>query len=297
MKKESVLGNSKIGGIGYSALIFLYILLAFVLQGVIDSFIQSSSPLNTLLKGLISPLVITITLLGLIKYFNLSFKKSLQFKKFSPISLVVVVLVAFGMFFGLGFVNDLIVKGLQSIGVKPNGIALNMPNFLTYLAYVIVLAILPAIFEELFFRGFILSTLFNCGGVFSIVVSSLFFALYHGSLAQLVYQFIYGIFLGALAVQSKSVFPSIILHFINNFLVITFEYFSIYVNFYAVEIIALGIVLICFATIIFLLVQKGGKTIFEKSKQTASGKWALIYGVFGILFCLLLLIGGLIWLK
>ncbi|MBR5191899.1 MAG: CPBP family intramembrane metalloprotease [Clostridia bacterium] len=294
MKKEKFLSNSKIGGIGYSALIFIYIILAFVLQGVIDSFIEKTSILNTLLKGLISPISIILTLAILLNYFNLGFKQTLGVKKFNPLVIITVLLVSIGMFFAFGFVNDLIVKGLNSIGVKPSGINIKVNSFISYLAYVLVLAVIPAIFEELFFRGFLLTSLKDCGGVFSLIISSLFFSLYHGSLAQLVYQFIYGIFLGAIFIQSKSIFPSIILHFINNFLIITLEYVGVVINFYSIFIISLGLILLAVSILLFIFVHKGVEETTKKALKGAKNINVIIYGAFGVLFCLLLIVGGLL---
>lgn len=93
---------------------------------------------------------------------------------------------------------------------------------------VLVFALLPAIGEELIFRGIILrglSSRFN--GFVSIFITSLIFTLVHGSIDQTIYQFIVAVLLGYLAYVGGSLVYSIILHFLNNLLVILFGCFDI----------------------------------------------------------------------
>ena len=96
-----------------------------------------------------------------------------------------------------------------------------------YIALSISLAVLPAIFEELFFRGILLNSLISGGKLFAVIVSSLCFAVYHCSITQLLYQFIFGIAFSLLALNSKSIFPCILTHFLNNFIILTAYYFKI----------------------------------------------------------------------
>ena len=51
------------------------------------------------------------------------------------------------------------------------------------------------------------------------LITALTFALYHGSFAQLIYQFIYGAMLFALFKAFDNIIPCIIAHFLNNFVI------------------------------------------------------------------------------
>jgi sodium transport system permease protein len=87
----------------------------------------------------------------------------------------------------------------------------------TMLKYLLVLALLPAVAEELAFRGFILSGLrrrFQPG--MAVVVSSFLFALYHFNVFQFVPAFVLGLVLGTLAVHSGSILPGILFHMLHN---------------------------------------------------------------------------------
>lgn len=80
----------------------------------------------------------------------------------------------------------------------------------------IAVAILPAILEELFFRGVLLGEFLKYGKTFAICISAFFFASVHGSIDQMMYSFIYGIFFGYIAVKTGSITAGIIIHFLNN---------------------------------------------------------------------------------
>jgi sodium transport system permease protein len=83
--------------------------------------------------------------------------------------------------------------------------------------YVVVYVLLPAIAEELAFRGFILTGLRHRFPVWTaILISSFLFALYHMNVFQALPTFILGVVLGMLAVQSGSVYPAMLFHFLYN---------------------------------------------------------------------------------
>jgi sodium transport system permease protein len=88
-----------------------------------------------------------------------------------------------------------------------------------------VFALLPAICEELAFRGFILSGLEHRRRTRSaILLSALMFGFLHVLLSlfqQLFNATVLGIVLGLLAIRSGSLLPGVIFHFLNNALAVT----------------------------------------------------------------------------
>lgn len=76
--------------------------------------------------------------------------------------------------------------------------------------------VLPAVGEELLFRGALQNLLRPWGDRFAIVVVSIFFSLLHRDLSQLPSIFAMSLFLGAVAVRYDSMMPSILLHLANN---------------------------------------------------------------------------------
>lgn len=86
----------------------------------------------------------------------------------------------------------------------------------------LLMAVLPAICEELAFRGFIFGGLLRQGGaVRAIVVSALFFGFTHPVLQQSMAACLMGLLLGLIAWRTGGVLCTIIVHAINNTLSLT----------------------------------------------------------------------------
>lgn len=78
-------------------------------------------------------------------------------------------------------------------------------------------ALTPAICEEILFRGFALRPLEKTfGGKWAIILTALAFAIVHLDFVRLVPTFALGLAFGYAAVKSRSIFPSMALHLLNN---------------------------------------------------------------------------------
>lgn len=85
----------------------------------------------------------------------------------------------------------------------------------------LVVAVVPAICEELAFRGFILSGFRHIGHKWrAIVITAFFFGVIHGILQQSMLAFLVGVVLGYVAVQSGSIWPCMVFHLTHNSLAI-----------------------------------------------------------------------------
>ena len=86
---------------------------------------------------------------------------------------------------------------------------------------VLVIAVVPAVCEELAFRGFILSGFRHLGHKWrAIVFSALLFGLTHGILQQSLIACLLGVVLGYLAVQTGSILPGMVFHVVHNTLAV-----------------------------------------------------------------------------
>lgn len=85
-----------------------------------------------------------------------------------------------------------------------------------------IMAFLPALFEEVFFRAALQNLLVNWWKkpMLAIAVSSLLFSLVHGSIFLFLSRAILGFALGLLYYKSKNIWVNIIAHFINNGIII-----------------------------------------------------------------------------
>ena len=94
-------------------------------------------------------------------------------------------------------------------------------------AVIMVLALLPAICEELTFRGFIFGGLLRNGGAMrAVILSSLFFGLAHSFLQQSIAATIMGLMLGVVAWRTGSILCTMLVHVINNSLSVSLSWLS-----------------------------------------------------------------------
>ena len=77
-------------------------------------------------------------------------------------------------------------------------------------------ALLPALLEELIFRYIPLSLLAPYSKRWAVLLSALFFSFAHCDLLKLPHTLVAGLVLGAVAIASESILPSVILHFFVN---------------------------------------------------------------------------------
>ena len=111
-------------------------------------------------------------------------------------------------------VNPLIGEQLEGLTAKMAG--------LPFLATLGFFALLPAVVEELAFRGFILSGLRHLGRKWwAIGISAAFFGATHGVVQQSLGAFVIGIVIGYIAVQTSSLIPCVLFHFVYNGLGVT----------------------------------------------------------------------------
>ncbi len=96
---------------------------------------------------------------------------------------------------------------------------------LTYLGLVIVL---PAIVEEMLFRGIIMRGLEEYGSVFAVIVSSAMFSLMHGSFSQMLLQFLGGLAIGSVVMITKNWLIGSLMHAFNNFFSTVFQLITTY---------------------------------------------------------------------
>lgn len=133
----------------------------------------------------------------------------------------VAVVLAFGLF-SLSELNELFFAFLEDMGYHSPAVELPDVSGWLLVPALLVIALLPAFFEETFFRGIQVRVMRESGwGVFSAaLITGALFSLYHGNPAQTIYQFLCGVCYGLLAAKSGSVFPSMLAHFLNNAVIV-----------------------------------------------------------------------------
>ena len=100
----------------------------------------------------------------------------------------------------------------------------------------LALCVMPAIAEELLFRGAFQGLMRPCGSAAAIFAPALLFGVLHLDLAQGLTAFACGVFLGWLAERSGSILPGMLLHLVNN----TLAFLTIYLRYYAPAEVSFG---------------------------------------------------------
>lgn len=81
----------------------------------------------------------------------------------------------------------------------------------------VVLALVPALVEEFFFRGFLLSGMRKAlGPLTALILVSFAFAMFHQSVHRLIVTFTLGMVLGLLVLRDGSIWPAVIAHLLHN---------------------------------------------------------------------------------
>lgn len=101
----------------------------------------------------------------------------------------------------------------------------------------LALCVMPAIAEELLFRGAFQGLMRPCGSAAAIFAPALLFGVLHLDLVQGLTAFACGVFLGWLAERSGSILPGMLLHLVNNAL----AFLTIYLRYYAPAEVSFGV--------------------------------------------------------
>ncbi len=92
---------------------------------------------------------------------------------------------------------------------------------------VINVAVMPAFLEEFAFRSVLLQPLRKYGDWFAIIATSFAFAILHGNMVQIPFAFIAGIALSYFCIKTKSIWTSVTIHFLNNFMSLVFSIYFV----------------------------------------------------------------------
>ena len=199
----------------------------------------------------VQPIIFFVCCLFFIKSENEDIKQVLPIKKVSAIFVLSAIFLFIGLFFGLGQLNVKFSEVLVNAGVKINALDISANNFFEYLLNVFVLSISPAFGEEILFRGVVLFCLstFSLGKgeekdkIIISLINGILFSIFHKNLAQLIYQFVYGFVLAYLTLKTKNILIAVIMHFLNNFIILTQSAYFPKVNLYNTATLIIGLVL------------------------------------------------------
>lgn len=125
-------------------------------------------------------------------------------------------------------VLDMKARGLEDLYNQQVQAMSNLRSPVEYVVAVIIMALLPAIFEEVFFRG-VLQNLFERwtkNAWVAIILAALIFSLIHMSYYLFLSRAVLGFVLGLCYVLTRNIWVNIVAHFLNNAIAVTQLYFQ-----------------------------------------------------------------------
>ena len=215
--------------------IYFAILMAFVVVRLVNAYGFFAKLGDELTVDLVSTAIIQIGIMFLVPlflymaFFGRSVKQTFSDFKFKKIGIkAIIICFLLGI---LGFVVNLYASTFFSIiltrlGYRYSGGGSSgydtLPKFLLG---ILTVAILPAICEEFAHRGLLLQGTRKLWGYkMAIVISSVFFGLMHLNIQQFFFATVLGILMAYVDICAGSILPSIIMHFMNNFINVFLSY-------------------------------------------------------------------------
>lgn len=102
---------------------------------------------------------------------------------------------------------------------------LSASNIAEMLFVIFIVSVVPAICEELFFRGFVFRSFeLKYKKITAAILTGIFFSLYHFNPYGMIGLFALGVYFGIAAYVSNSIFVPVILHFLNNLTAVIFYF-------------------------------------------------------------------------
>jgi len=132
---------------------------------------------------------------------------------------VLAVVLAFVCLYGFSGITNVFYYFLRMVGYVGTEADLAVNTWGGFIIEIICVCMVPAVCEELLFRGLLLNGLRRLGKWPAIILSAIVFMLMHGNPDQTVFQLVLGIVLGLAFYNTGSLWVPMIIHFTNNFYV------------------------------------------------------------------------------
>jgi membrane protease YdiL (CAAX protease family) len=221
----NVLAKSGIENRTESLNLVIVFYVVFLLFAVISHYIyeasESSLGLDIMIESIFAILVVGFSILdfkGILKLYKLPIIS----KEIIAISLLAPVFSAIFVSLSVGYINELL---FDSSGINYYSDYIYLENPLAW--SILFVAILPPIFEELAFRGFLFNELSKVvSEKVTIIGTAFIFALVHFSFISLIWIFPFGLLLGYLRNKYKTLWYGIVIHFIHNLIVLLIDYYN-----------------------------------------------------------------------
>ena len=223
--------NNKLNTCDANKVFFIVVVLNlvyFVSIRVLELFNANFISTNFYLILIINQFYFTLfpVLLYLIKN-KINIKKELGFNRLDVSFSILIILISIPAYIGTSSFNYVVMCVLQSMGYKFDSVHIPPQNTGGFILSVLVVAVSPAICEEVLHRGILLRSYEKEGSTRSILISALLFWLFHFYFKILLGPIFFGVLIGYYVVRTDSIFSGMLAHFINNLIAIITQYFGV----------------------------------------------------------------------
>lgn len=269
------------------AVLSMLVVLVFAATGLSSREGFYESDLYIYASYLLSPIAFALVALWYLRYTKTGVKQAVAAQKCRPRYILAAVLLQVGLL-SLSELNAWFLSFLERFGYTDSGILLPSLDGFGFVGAILAIAVLPAVFEELIFRGVLLDGLHSFGEAGAALVCGALFALYHQNPAQTLYQFCCGVAFALVALRSGSILPTVVSHFLNNAFILTLEKCGVYEFASPAKWIILGVSVVCLAlSFVWLLTDKNKE---KRESDKSERKRFFVCAAAGVAVC------GLTWL-
>lgn len=206
--------NIKAGGVptsGDAWFIVLFVLIVYLYGG---SMLQLKYGLTGVL---LSQLIILLIPLAMALYTKRSIARTYSFRRFGVVTFVGALLFFIGVFLAVNIITTLMYNLFPSQFESTNTVLESMLRGDNMLITVLVVALAPAVCEEMMFRGFMFSGFRSKYRLVpSIILVAVIFGAYHTSIVRFLPTALLGAALAIILYYTGSIIPGMIMHFLNN---------------------------------------------------------------------------------
>ncbi len=282
--------------IGMSILIFVItqVLMQLVMEVIVAPFLKVDASIFQLISMSVTSLVSFLAAYGFVRIYTEGKKEKVKTDKkikakycVIGLSLIVILQAILSYLFSKIGLDYNVVELVETEGKF---------SLLTAILYIVTIALVPAIFEELFFRKALIDFSKKYGKVFAIIISAIIFGLAHMNLSQFIFAFLLGIIFGTIYVYSNDIKLTILLHFLNNGYVALFTVLLTngiigenFVEKFNLIVFIISVIVLIVATINFIKNNKEGLKKIKFKKENIS-EYKYIFLDFTLLISLTLVI-------
>ncbi len=193
-----------------------------VVMSITSSFMENTVPIymQALVSGLLA-YIIPITVYAKTTKVTAETAKDRFYMKNCKASALVLALLM-----GAAFQFVMVILNLPLTALFRSGVSYLPQTPFELIASMIIIAVLPAIFEEFLFRGIVVGSMEEFNTTAAAVFSSVMFAILHADICGIAGYVVMGLVLTALVRRCNSLYPAMVFHFANNMTALLLGYFN-----------------------------------------------------------------------